>query len=135
MSAIEFEPQKVGRKKLAEAVAEHLGVEASYLGTPSFAYQIGDATLDRDWMLHLPDDADAEVVLEVAQNAGFTALEAGGVGLTITMPTTGWTERTRASLEALLPAKGALIARPQHSGHAGRIRRRNGGVPMVCHNA
>ncbi|WP_455952680.1 hypothetical protein [Arcanobacterium haemolyticum] len=27
------------------------------------------------------------------------------------MPTTGWTERTRANLEALLASKGALIAR------------------------
>ena len=54
MSILAFTPHKTGRKKLAQLLADRLGVKATYLGTPSFAYQIGDATLDRDWTLHLP---------------------------------------------------------------------------------
>lgn len=108
---IEFEPQKEGRKKLAHTIAEHLGVDVTYAGTPSFSYRIGKATLDRNWILHLPDDTDADAFVEVAQHAGFTVADAGDVGLTVTMPTTGWTERTRANLEALLASKGPLIAR------------------------
>ncbi|MBH5299859.1 hypothetical protein EU799_10570 [Corynebacterium silvaticum] len=111
MTAIEFEPQTAGRKRLATAIAAHLGVDAAYAGTPTFAYRIGEATLDRDWTLHLPDGTDAEAVVEAAWRAGFTAADAGDVGLTVTMPTTGWSERTRANLEALLASKGTLIAR------------------------
>lgn len=111
MTIIEFEPQKAGRKKLAHAIAEHFGTDVAYAGTPSFAYQIGEASLDRDWTLHLPDDTDTDAVAEAARRAGFTAAGAGDVGLTVTMPVTGWTERTRANLEALLASKGELIAR------------------------
>lgn len=111
MYAIEFTPQKAGRKKLAHTIAEHLGVDVAYAGTPSFAYRIGEATLDRDWLLHLPDDTDADAVTGAARRAGFAAVDAGDVGLTVTMPATGWSERTRANLDALLAAKGALIAR------------------------
>lgn len=53
MSTLAFTPHKTGRKKLAQLLADHLGVKATYLGTPSFAYQIADATLDRDWTLYL----------------------------------------------------------------------------------
>lgn len=111
MTAIEFDPHKLGRKRLAQAIAEHLGVDVAYAGTPTFAYQIGEATLDRDWILHLPDGTDADAVAEAAWRAGFTVADAEDVGLTVTMPVTGWTERTRANLEALLASKGALIAR------------------------
>lgn len=111
MTAIEFEPHKLGRKRLAESIADHLGVDVTYAGTPTFAYLIGQATLDRDWTLHLPDSTDAEAVVETARRAGFTAADAHEVGLTVTMPITGWTEHTRANLEALLASKGALISR------------------------
>lgn len=52
MSILAFTPHKTGRKKLAQLLADHLGVKATYLGTPSFAYQIADATLDRNWTLY-----------------------------------------------------------------------------------
>ncbi|WP_455952679.1 hypothetical protein [Arcanobacterium haemolyticum] len=41
MTAIEFEPHKLGRKRLAESIADHLGVDVTYAGTPTFAYLIG----------------------------------------------------------------------------------------------
>lgn len=111
MSILAFTPHKTGRKKLAQLLADHLGTEATYLGTPSFAYQIADATLDRDWTLYLPDGIEAQAVLESAHKAGFETADPGEVALTVTMPTTGWSERTRANLEALLAAKGPLIAK------------------------
>ncbi|MGJ9482413.1 hypothetical protein ACRQDV_08725 [Actinotignum sp. GS-2025e] len=111
MSVIEFTPHKTGRKQLAQAIAGHLGVDVIYLGAPSFAYQIGQATLDRNWALQLPTQADANAVLAAAKQAGFNAPVAGAVGLTVTMPATGWSEATRANLQGLLASKGALIAR------------------------
>lgn len=111
MSTLAFTPHKTGRKKLAQLLADHLGVKATYLGTPSFAYQIADATLDRDWTLYLPDGIEAQAVLEAVRQAGFETANPGEVALTVTMPTTGWSERIRANLEALLAAKGPLIAK------------------------
>lgn len=111
MIQVAFTPQKTGRKNLALAIAAHLGAEATYQGAPSFAYQIGQAILDRDWILHLPEGTDQEGVLAAAQQAGFSAPEDGEIALTVTMPTTGWSERTRANLEALLASKGPLIAK------------------------
>ena len=49
-------------------------------------------------------------MLESAHKAGFETADPGEVALTVTMPTTGWSERTRANLEALLAAK-VLIAK------------------------
>lgn len=111
MSILAFTPHKTGRKKLAQLLADHLGVKATYLGTPSFAYQIADATLDHNWALYLPDGIEAQAVLEAAHKAGFATTDTDEVSLTVTMPTTGWSERTRANLEALLAAKGPLIAK------------------------
>lgn len=43
---------KVTRKHVATAIAQHLDVDASYLGTPSLAFQIGTyTTLNRDWTI------------------------------------------------------------------------------------
>ena len=36
------------RKALARAIAEELHTEARYLRTPTYAYEIGDFTVDRD---------------------------------------------------------------------------------------
>ena len=36
------------RKALAKAMAEHLGTTAKYMGPPTFGYQVGDYTVDRD---------------------------------------------------------------------------------------
>ena len=85
MSILAFTPHKTGRKKLAQLLADHLGTEATYLGTPSFAYQIADATLDRDWTLYLPDGIEAQAVLEAAHKAGFETADPGEVALTVTM--------------------------------------------------
>lgn len=110
MTRIPFSPNKRGRKKLAEALAAHLGVNPVYAGTPSFDYLIGQARLDRDWVLHLPEDIDTDALTEMVITAGF-APKGEEYGLTLAFPTTRWDEATAAKLDALLAAKGALIAK------------------------
>lgn len=110
MTRIPFSPNKRGRKKLAEALAAHLGVNPVYAGTPSFDYLIGQARLDRDWVLYLPENIDTDALTEAAITAGF-APTSKDYGLTLAFPTTDWDEATGAKLEALLAAKGALIAK------------------------
>ena len=43
------------RKALAKAIAEELGTTARYLSLPSYGYQIGDFTVDRDGNIHGDD--------------------------------------------------------------------------------
>ena len=110
MTRIPFSPNKRGRKKLAETLAAHLGVNPVYAGTPSFDYLIGQVRLDRDWVLHLPENIDTDALTEAAITAGF-APTSKDYGLTLAFPTTGWDEVTGVKLEALLASKGALIAK------------------------
>ncbi|MDK8225050.1 MAG: hypothetical protein QP744_03380 [Winkia sp. UMB750A] len=110
MTRIPFSPNKRGRKKLADTIAAHLGVNPVYAGTPSFDYLIGQARLDRDWVLHLPEDIDTDALTEMVITAGF-APKGEEYGLTLAFPTTRWDEATAAKLDALLAAKGALIAK------------------------
>ena len=110
MNMIEFNASVAGRKKLANTIAELLGVKAVYAGAPTFDYQIGDARLDRDWVLHPPEDIDTDALTEMVITAGF-APKGEEYGLTLAFPTTRWDEATAAKLDALLAAKGALIAK------------------------
>lgn len=49
------------KKRLVEAAAEILHSPAAYLGAPSFSYQVGGCTIDKDGTLAIPEDmADAE---------------------------------------------------------------------------
>lgn len=43
------------RKALAKAIAAELGTDARYLGLPTYGYQIGDFTVDRDGNIHGDD--------------------------------------------------------------------------------
>lgn len=123
-------PRALKRKQLAEAIATKLGLDVTYLGTPSFAYQVAKVRLDKQWTIPLAAESAAELIpiIEAAATEcgaivtlpeGYeaTALEPTGVedveglAMTVAMPTAEWTERTRANLEALLASKGPLIAK------------------------
>ena len=113
MNIIGFTPDQTRpRKLLAAVIAQTLDVTVAYAGAPSFAYHIGQARLDRDWCLHLPQTTNPAEIIEAAVAAGFhpepTSEE---VGLTLVFPTTEWTGGTGARLRALLAAKGPLIAK------------------------
>ena len=46
MTTLKFTKQRKGRKQLAAFLATQLRATVEYLGTPTFAYQIGEAMLD-----------------------------------------------------------------------------------------
>ena len=50
-----IETHAPNRKVLAQALAEHLHEPAHYLGTPTYAYQVGAYTIDRNGVLHGDD--------------------------------------------------------------------------------
>lgn len=116
MTTLKFTKQPKGRKQLAALIATHYGATVNYLGTPTFAYEIGEATLDRDWLLHLPDDTDMAGLVDAAAQAGYPIdaadeTVAEELGLTLAFPTTDWNEATAGKVEATLTAKGHLIAK------------------------
>lgn len=121
------------RKQLAEAIADMLGAEVAYHGTPKFLYQVGEIWIDRNWNIPLPpgrDDLNGAVkaaaarlgahVTDPTANAQQVDTEATGAdtaadssvdGLTITIPIEGNVEVVEVNLTALLASKGELIAR------------------------
>ena len=79
-----FNVSSQDRKNLVKAISEHLGMEAKYLGAPSFAYQVGTYTISKDGALSWSDldDADPEdpeescSLIHALEVAGFHSEEA-----------------------------------------------------------
>ena len=53
------------RKPMANTISELAGYDVEYLGAPSFAYRIGDFTLDKEAVLSFSDRTDTEIVEKV----------------------------------------------------------------------
>ena len=51
---VKFNVKGKERKKLVEAISEHLNIPFEYKGTPSFAYEIGEYVVDRVGTLEGP---------------------------------------------------------------------------------
>ena len=117
------------RKRLVKTISEWLGEDAHYCGAPTFAYEIGRFTVEKNGSLTFSDLIDSEVVerlLEHIYDEGFdidqshtedepegeaeTATATGDInGIIIQLPASQFTEASLANLEALVAAKGNLI--------------------------
>ena len=113
------------RKRLVKIISEWLGEDAHYCGAPTFAYEIGRFSVEKNGSLTFSDLIDSEVVerlLEHIYDEGFdidqshtedepkTATATGDVnGIIIQLPASQFTEASLTNLEALVAAKGNLI--------------------------
>ncbi|MGI5892079.1 MAG: virulence protein [Bacillota bacterium] len=104
------------RKRLAAAMGGILGGEPKYLGAPSFAYEVGCFTVDKNGAVTFDEQADSEKVqnlIERLKEQGFAATETEtgneDIGLTIEMPLEGFTDESIANLEKLISGKANLI--------------------------
>ena len=61
------------RKSLVKALAEHLGETAVYTGPRSFAYKIGEVTVDRESGVILPENMDPENIQGLLISKGWLA--------------------------------------------------------------
>ena len=50
------------RKRLVSAISEIVDLPANYLGTPTFAYEIGEFTVDREGTLFAGSSLDLELM-------------------------------------------------------------------------
>ena len=116
------------KKKLVKLISSHLGVESRYLGAPSFAYSIGNYTVNKDGSLSWDEDDERTAgLLEAIKADGFTAVEDEEVEeeevlveeemeeeaevnrLCISFPKSMYDERTLENLKNLVEGKGALM--------------------------
>ena len=49
------------RRTLVKAIAEHTGMEPSYIGPPTFNYPVGTITVDREGYVDVPDEQAADL--------------------------------------------------------------------------
>lgn len=49
------------RRTLVKAIAEHTGMEPSYIGLPTFNYTVGTITIDREGYVDVPDEQAADL--------------------------------------------------------------------------
>ena len=115
------------RKKLVKLISSHLGVESRYLGAPSFAYSIGNYTVNKDGSLSWDEDDERTAgLLEAIKAEGFTTTEDEEVEeeevlveeemeeaevnrLCISFPKSMYDERTLENLKNLVEGKGTLM--------------------------
>ncbi len=96
------------RKTLVKALAGHMGEEAVYCGPPSFAYTIGEVTVDREGEVILPDDLDGAGIQQFLESKGWLAPVDR---LTISVPMEGLTAKTMHNLLLMLYSKQYLLGK------------------------
>jgi hypothetical protein len=108
------------RKELVHKLAEHLEVRPVYLAAPSFAYQVGDYTVDREGnildgegqVLELEvllangkEEAEVETVTETRNTEAATEL----IGLEVVLPLEGYDGRSLRNFLHLIYNRQPLI--------------------------
>ena len=112
-----FEMNVNDRKKLIKKVGEMTGIEPVYLQPPTYAYQIGDYTVDRDGNLTVEDGKADVTMLMRLMGEGFlkeTTIGTDGgevtpVQVNIELPLSGHTGGTLRNLINLIHSRASLI--------------------------
>lgn len=125
------------RKRLVEAITAYTGEEAKYLGAPSFAYEVGIFTVDRNGTVSFDDRSDSELIeglIEQLAGQGFVSrvsnlgCEEDGeescgeepaplsddgrhYGLTVSVPASTFDAITLSNLQSLVNSKHGLITK------------------------
>lgn len=73
-----FNVTKENKKAFAKAIEAITGEKAVYQFTPTYAFQIGDLTVNRDATLTAPDDKDIGSLLEALKAQGYELSETEG---------------------------------------------------------
>ena len=77
---ISFNVSGAERKRLAQALGEHLHAEVEYLGAPGFAYRIGDGfVIDKSGTLSCPEtmvQEELSAMFEALRERGFSSADA-----------------------------------------------------------
>ncbi len=97
------------RKALVKAISEFTGEEQSYLGPPTFAYKVGEFTIDRDGAVTCETEEAGEKLKEHLTELGY--LESAIAELNISVPTDGMDINALRNLIFMLHSKQYLLNR------------------------
>ena len=99
------------RKPMANTISELAGYDVEYLGAPSFAYRIGDFTLDKDGILSFSERTDSEIVEKVLDGLyyGGYKSEPEPESLTLEMPKEDFSDADIDNLRKIIANKARLI--------------------------
>lgn len=107
------------RKALAAAIGEILALEATYKGAPSFAYEVGSCTLEKDGTLIFTDevtDSAATQLIDALKERGYEAEAADDTDsanecneLVIEVPKEGFSDAAIENLRKIIASKKTLI--------------------------
>lgn len=95
------------RQTLVKAISKHLEQETVYKGPPTFSYIIGALTVDREGLLHLPDDTDTGDLKTLLVSKGWLDPEIDR--LTISVPAGDFTVKAMHNLILILYSKQYLL--------------------------
>ena len=59
------------RKQMVREISEHLGIPAVYLRTPTYAFQIGKLTVNRDASISAEETADLDAIRPFLIDKGY----------------------------------------------------------------
>ena len=112
-----FEMNIGDRKKLIKKVEKMTGQESVYMNPPTYAYKIGDYTVDRDGNLSVEEDkADIMMLMQlmgegfiVEKTIGAEGAEYTPVQVTIDLPLKGHTGVSLRNLINLIHSRASLI--------------------------
>lgn len=99
------------RKELAKAISEITGLSAVYKRIPTYAFEIGAFTVDKEGTLLCGDAVDTEMLKKLTDGLterGFEREEPSD-GLAVEMPLDGFTDESLSNLERLIASKATLI--------------------------
>ena len=108
---IKYLIDKNQRKAMAEKISEIVGEDVKYLGAPSFAYRIGDFTLNTEAVLSFSNSMDsgiAEMVMEWLDSAGYHA-ESKNEIFTVAVPKESLDETALENLKRIVANKELLL--------------------------
>lgn len=113
---IKYNATGARRKELVEAISQITGTSAVYKGAPTFAYEIGNITVDKEAALTINGDVDNELVkklMEGLMERGF--IPEDEAILTIEMPLEGFTDVALENLKRIIASKETLIKKAVNS--------------------
>ena len=101
------------RKRLVTAIAEFMACAATYKGAPTFAYEVGNLTIDKNGTVRFDNRADSEKIKKLTHHLrelGFEAeTEEAADSLVLSYPRRDITDAALENLRLLVASKETLI--------------------------
>lgn len=105
---MEVKMNTTDRKGLVKAITEITETAATYKGAPTFAYEIGEYTIDRNSTLIFADRTGVDNLLQDLTERGY-AHEKPSTRLTVELPMERFTDVVTPNFDRILESKGNLI--------------------------